>query len=297
MLKTYRVELIDDLTLSQSRQLILKPITVVAGAALLFFGIVVGTIALVMVTPAFHRMIPGFEEQDQFRREKKEMTEQLQHMELQIEQWSALLSSFKKLAGVEDDSLRLDQTRLDSLLQVRATTPMAEGGAPAEEAPASVSTPAASVAPAPAVKVVYVPAAGESVRKGETSVLDRLYSPVDGSIRNPYSITNRHYGIDIAAPAGSMIRSVASGVVILAEYSEQNGWVIGVASGDNTIAFYKHNSRLLKTAGSFVTAGEPLAVIGNTGENSSGMHLHLELWRNGRPVDPAPFLSLTSSLN
>jgi murein DD-endopeptidase MepM/ murein hydrolase activator NlpD len=78
--------------------------------------------------------------------------------------------------------------------------------------------------------------------------------------------------------------------VVIAEYSYETGHVIGVMSQGNLMSFYKHNSRLLKGVGDYVNAGEAVAVIGNSGENSSGPHLHLEMWLNGKPVDPALYL-------
>ena len=53
----------------------------------------------------------------------------------------------------------------------------------------------------------------------------------------------------------------------------------------------KHNSLLLKSVGDFVKAGEHLAIIGNSGELSSGPHLHFELWHKGEPVNPENYIS------
>jgi murein DD-endopeptidase MepM/ murein hydrolase activator NlpD len=57
------------------------------------------------------------------------------------------------------------------------------------------------------------------------------------------------------------------------------------------ISVYKHNERLLKSAGDKVSAGSPVAVIGNTGELTTGTHLHFELWHKGDTVDPARFIN------
>ena len=120
--------------------------------------------------------------------------------------------------------------------------------------------------------------------------LANLFPPVKGEVINPFDEASLHYGVDIVADENTLIRSVADGYVVISEYSDANGWVIGVASKDNLITFYKHNSRLLKQAGTYVYAGEPVAVIGNSGENSTGMHLHLELWHKGRQLNPVEYI-------
>jgi murein DD-endopeptidase MepM/ murein hydrolase activator NlpD len=122
------------------------------------------------------------------------------------------------------------------------------------------------------------------------TLLKRLFMPLQGEIRNPYNEANGHYGVDIVAPENTMINAATAGFVILAEYSNENGWVIAIAGQQGITTFYKHNSRLLKKAGTYVRAGEPIAVIGNSGENSTGMHLHFEIWQEGRPLDPADYI-------
>ncbi|MCK5776626.1 MAG: M23 family metallopeptidase, partial [Bacteroidales bacterium] len=59
----------------------------------------------------------------------------------------------------------------------------------------------------------------------------------------------------------------------------------------NMISVYKHNSSLLKKAGEYINAGDLIAIIGNSGELSSGPHLHFELWVNGTAVDPMKYIS------
>ncbi len=100
----------------------------------------------------------------------------------------------------------------------------------------------------------------------------------------------KHYGIDLSAPRNTPVQSVLSGTVISSEETMDTGNVIAVQHKHNLISFYKHNSVLLKKVGSFVSAGEAIAVIGNTGEMSDGPHLHFELWQNGKPVDPSDYI-------
>ena len=81
-----------------------------------------------------------------------------------------------------------------------------------------------------------------------------------------------------------------SGTVVMSDWTSKTGYVIGIQHKNNFFSIYKHNSLLLKSIGDFVKAGEPVAVIGNSGELSSGPHLHFELWRLGVPVNPEDYI-------
>lgn len=115
---------------------------------------------------------------------------------------------------------------------------------------------------------------------------DYFFPPLRGVITSKFNTGISHYGIDIVAPAGEPIKSALDGTVMIANWTSDGGYVIQVQHANNMISVYKHNSVLLKNVGDKVSAGDPIAIIGNTGELSSGPHLHLELWKNGRPVDP-----------
>ena len=117
-----------------------------------------------------------------------------------------------------------------------------------------------------------------------------LVAPVSGEISAGFNPAEGHYGVDILAPKNTAIKSVYAGIVFMSEFTSANGNVIGVQHENNLITFYKHNSQLLKKVGDRVRAGEAVAIIGDTGELSSGPHLHLELWFEGRVVDPVAVL-------
>ncbi|MEQ6121579.1 M23 family metallopeptidase [Reichenbachiella sp. MALMAid0571] len=118
-----------------------------------------------------------------------------------------------------------------------------------------------------------------------------LFKPVDkGVVLNKFNPQEEHYAIDIAAKEDESVMAVADGTVVFAGWTLDHGNVIAIQHRGNIISLYKHNSDLLKNVGSFVTAGEVIAIIGNTGELTSGPHLHFELWYNGNPVDPEDFI-------
>jgi murein DD-endopeptidase MepM/ murein hydrolase activator NlpD len=117
-----------------------------------------------------------------------------------------------------------------------------------------------------------------------------MVAPLKGIISAGFSEEKDHFGMDIAAPKNTPIKSVADGYVIIADWTMETGNTIGVQHGDNLITFYKHCASLLKKKGDVVKAGEAIAIIGNTGTQSTGPHLHFEMWHKGRALDPVRYV-------
>lgn len=118
-----------------------------------------------------------------------------------------------------------------------------------------------------------------------------FFSPISGFISAAFDPKNEHYGIDVVSKKDEPVKCIADGTVIYASWSPEAGNVIAVQHQANLISIYKHNAALTKELGNFVSAGEIIAIIGNTGELTSGPHLHLELWYNGSAVNPEEFIS------
>lgn len=125
------------------------------------------------------------------------------------------------------------------------------------------------------------------------NAVDRLFffNPLEGTVTQSYNISEEHFGIDIVAPKNEAVKSVLRGTVIFAEWTVETGYVIQVQHENNLTSIYKHNSDLLKKVGEEVRAGEAIAIVGNTGELTSGPHLHFELWQEGVPLDPANYIN------
>lgn len=117
-----------------------------------------------------------------------------------------------------------------------------------------------------------------------------FFAPVSGIVSDTFAPNRNHYGTDVVAPKGSVIKATQKGTVIVATWSADTGHMLGIQHGDNIISFYKHNSSLLKKMGDLVDAGEAIAIIGNTGEMTDGPHLHFELWYKGQPVNPQRYV-------
>ena len=118
-----------------------------------------------------------------------------------------------------------------------------------------------------------------------------FYSPIEGMVTTEFNIRDEHYGIDIVSKSNEPVKSVADGTVIFGDWTQESGNVIYIQHRGNIVSVYKHNSALLKKVGSFVSSGDVIAIIGNTGEFTTGPHLHFEMWYNGNPVDPEEFIS------
>jgi murein DD-endopeptidase MepM/ murein hydrolase activator NlpD len=113
--------------------------------------------------------------------------------------------------------------------------------------------------------------------------------PVDGFLTRGFDARTGHYAIDVAAEEGSIIRAVGDGYVIFADWTHEGGYTIAVQHADGYVSVYKHAKRLLKRVGDRVRNRDAIALSGNSGEITSGPHLHFELWLNGLAQDPRYF--------
>ncbi len=118
-----------------------------------------------------------------------------------------------------------------------------------------------------------------------------FFTPVKGLITNGFDPSESHLGVDVVARKDEVIKASQDGIVVFSEWTSETGYVIIVQHANNFLSVYKHNSSLLKEQGEPVRAGEPVAIIGNSGEFTTGPHLHFELWYEGNPVNPENYIS------
>ena len=118
-----------------------------------------------------------------------------------------------------------------------------------------------------------------------------FFAPIKGIVTTKFNIDEGHPAIDIVSEPNEPILATLEGTVTIATWSLTTGYIIQVQHAHNIISTYKHNSSLLKKEGDHVSAGEPIAIIGNTGELSTGPHLHFELWHNGSPINPEDYIA------
>lgn len=117
-----------------------------------------------------------------------------------------------------------------------------------------------------------------------------MFAPLSGTVSQGYDPNVRHFAVDIVAAKDSPVKAIADGTVVFAEWTAATGYVIILEHKDGLISAYKHNGSLAREQGAVVRAGEVIASVGDTGELTTGPHLHFELWRQGNPVNPLNYI-------
>jgi murein DD-endopeptidase MepM/ murein hydrolase activator NlpD len=129
----------------------------------------------------------------------------------------------------------------------------------------------------------------ELVLTGNRSI-SHFFPPVNGLITNRFNPDQNHFGIDLVTEVNQPVLATMDGTVTIANWTVETGYIIQVQHENNYLSFYKHNAELLKQVGDHVSAGEAIAIVGNSGELTTGPHLHFELWQNGVPLNPESYI-------
>ncbi len=270
----YRLVVMNDQTLEERTSFLLSPMNVFVSAGIIMILLITGTIYLIAFT-GLREYIPGYADPGMRRKvfQLNMKADSLQHV-LDAREW--YISNFKdimdgKAEGKPEnksntsvqakyDTLRhLPKSREDSLFRLEMERQDRES----------------------------MKSASEKSGIG----ISFFFSPVKGTVTSGFDVREKHYGIDIVAPENEAIKAASDGTVVLSNFTTETGYVIAIQHGNNLLSMYKHNSSLLKKTGDIVKAGDVIAIIGNTGEHTTGPHLHFELWYNGTPVDPQKYVS------
>jgi len=126
--------------------------------------------------------------------------------------------------------------------------------------------------------------------KAKPKVSTVLFPPVKGMITEKFNPKDKHYAVDIALAKNTPIKSILSGRVIFADWTPNTGNVVIIRHNSGFITVYKHAASVTVSQGDVVRTGEVIALAGSTGQESSGVHLHFELWKDGYPIDPSIFI-------
>jgi len=284
----YRLVIMNADTFEEVMSLKLTPLSVYVGISSLVVGTAILVTTAIVWTP-LKRYIPGYGD---FQRDAEiaELTGKVSSLEGEIEAHRRYNENFRKLlvGDLADmskeaaekqgqpanlaDTLPQDVERIPEDEQLRAE--VASG--------TFINTPTA-----PATATNALPG---SVRETPLEQLSFI-PPVSGEITSAFDLKKEHYGVDVGAPKNTAVKAAAAGMVISSGYTVETGYSIAIQHPNNVVTMYKHNSVLLKKEGSPVKAGEAIAIIGNTGEQSTGPHLHFELWYKGRAVNPVGYIN------
>ena len=118
-----------------------------------------------------------------------------------------------------------------------------------------------------------------------------FFTPITGFVSDHYNAKKGHFGVDVVAKTNEPVKCIADGTVVFSSWTQDFGYVLMIQHSGNLISVYKHNAELYKKLGTFVNAGEIISIVGNSGEMTSGPHLHFELWYNGSSLNPEEFVT------
>lgn len=118
-----------------------------------------------------------------------------------------------------------------------------------------------------------------------------FFPPLKGVVTSSFNSSEGHFGVDVVSAENEPVKAIAQGTIIFSTWTLETGYNIGVQHSNELVSIYKHNSVLLKHVGDPVKGGEIISIIGNTGEQTTGQHLHLELWYKGTPLNPQEFIT------
>jgi murein DD-endopeptidase MepM/ murein hydrolase activator NlpD len=270
----YRLSIYRDETFEELLNLKLSKLNVLTIVSLLTLLFLIIVISIIAYTPA-KELIPGYPDQKTLRNIKLNV-HRLDSLELEMKKRDIYFENIRRIISgeapeefsapkdtvIKTNNISFQRSREDSILRS-----MVEA-----EQPYTLLT--------------------DDRKKSQASLSNILFfAPVKGIVTNSFNPVIQHYGTDIVAGPNEVVKAVLDGTVIFSSWTIETGNVIQIQHENNLISIYKHNAELLKKIGDHVKAGEPVAIIGNSGELTTGPHLHIELWHNGNPVNPENYIS------
>lgn len=281
---TYTVLLLDESTVEEPRRYQVDPrrLLVMWGSSMLVAMLVAGSV--LAFTP-LRQLIPGYGTEEMERSAQLNavrvaaLQDTLSVQQQYIERLQALLTG-----GVDGSSeaVQRDEGSADSDVDDYSPAPSSDSWSLHEQPALTLTRFSGDQQAAPAATAEYdLPALSMPVPPPvETGYPTRGFDPRAG-----------HYALDIAVQEGSFVRTIGDGYVVLSDWTQEGGYTIAVQHGGGYLSVYKHNKRVLKQVGEQVREQEVIAVTGNSGEITTGPHLHFELWHHGLAQDPRSFIA------
>lgn len=266
-----RLVILNEETFEEIFSFKLNLMNVFVGLTSLSIFLIAVTTYIIAFTP-LREYIPGYAS-TQLKREATQNAIKSDSLQRVLEENSVYLASIKKVLTGD-----LDHTKL-SRDSIQAATPkdLSEVEGPSEEE--------IKLRDEVALEDKY-----NLFEQAKPRVSLVLFPPVKGHITEKYSSKDKHFAVDIALAKDTPIKSIAAGTVILADWTPTNGHVMIIRHNDGIISVYKHAAQLTKDQGDVVKSGEVIAMAGSTGKQSTGVHLHFELWKDGYPINPTQFI-------
>jgi murein DD-endopeptidase MepM/ murein hydrolase activator NlpD len=265
----YRLVVMNDSTFEEKASVTLTPMNlfVVLSVIITLFTIIVSS--LIIFTP-LKEYIPGFADY-KMRRDINLLLEKTDSLENEIR--------------IRDNYFR----PLNNIINGRDpadTTPVPEQETGEEAVP---GTEQGSTSFLPGFYAEELPGGETQGAKRDISNFS-FFPPLKGIVSGKFNLKEDHSAIDIVSKPDEAVKATLEGRVIFSSWTSEAGHVIGLQHPNNLVSIYKHNAVLLKKVGTFVNAGDAIAIVGNSGEYTSGPHLHFELWYNGNAINPEDYM-------
>ena len=282
----YRLVIMNDDTFEEVTSVKLTPLAVYVGFSSMIVGTAILVTMLIIWTP-LKRYIPGYGD---FTRDSEiaELTGKVADLENEIEATRRYNENIRNILTGNVESMTEEAVKKQGQPENPADTmPKDIDRIPEDEKLRSAVASGTFTADPKALGAAPLTSLSSDIP------LEQLFfmPPVSGEITAGFDLAKNHMGIDVAAPKNTAVKSAADGSVISAGYTVETGYSIAVQHPNNVVTIYKHNSVLLRREGDNVKAGEAIAIIGNSGENTTGPHIHFELWHKGRAVDPGLYIN------
>lgn len=277
LLNRYRMVVINETTFEEQFFLRISQFNFIVLIILFVLIIIIGSFFLVAYTP-LKEFIPGYTSSS-IRKEAIRNSFLLDSLSTEFQKQNQFVQSMKSalIGEVNDDESTLSEPLGQTPLRLNSENTLIEADSLLRLE--VIQEDKYNVIPNDIGKVKYL-----------------LFPPATGSISEKYDTDKKHFAVDVVLKENAPIMAVAHGTVIFAEWTAETGHVIIIKHDFGLLSVYKHNSSLEKEQGDLVKAGEVIAKAGNTGELSTGWHLHFELWLNGYSVDPTDFINFSKVL-
>jgi murein DD-endopeptidase MepM/ murein hydrolase activator NlpD len=274
----YRLVVLNDNTFEERFNFRLNRLNVIAtllGISIIFISL---TFILVANT-GIKQYIPGYPDIDQkkelyrLNRLADSLLEKIEENHKYFESFKAILND--EILGEEEDLPLANKSRYDTIENIKSTE----------------DSLLRSEFEIQSLHNLFGNEVGQRFETSTSSIKSfNFFPPLQGIITSEINIAEKHFGIDIVAAHNEAIKATLDGTVIFDAWTMETGHVIVLQHDRNLISVYKHNSVLLKHEGDYVLAGEAIAISGESGEFSSGPHLHFELWYKGSPIRPQDYI-------
>ncbi len=276
LITPYRMVIINEETFEERIQFKISKISVLM-LSLLSFSAIAGLVYASIAYTSLKEYIPGYDSTEL----RKQAVQNLFVTDSLITLYNQNLQYLNAIRAVLNEDISFeDPERMDQSLQVEN-----------QDAPEFISS-----IPEDSLLRAFVSQQDKynpDLSSSNVTLETLLLPPAIGPISQGFNTEESHFAVDIVLEANTPIKSIADGRVVFAEWTAQTGYVIIIEHSQGILSVYKHNAALSKEQGDVVQGGEVIALAGNTGELTTGFHLHFELWVEGYPMDPKNFFNFS----